>query len=84
MATHAVRVTQEPGVVRNVDDRELVDLARQGLLHSYEHTPEAADVLAGTSFEPVAKWKAPGKSTPVVVTPDPAGASVPVTAETEG
>lgn len=29
-----VRVTIEPGVVRSVDDSELEDLARQGLIHS--------------------------------------------------
>lgn len=30
-----VRVTQEPGVVREVDSAEFTDLSRQGLLHSH-------------------------------------------------
>lgn len=32
----AVRVTQEPGVVRHVTPEEFTDLARQGILHSHE------------------------------------------------
>lgn len=30
-----VRVTQEPGVVREVDEVEFIDLSRQGLIHSH-------------------------------------------------
>lgn len=30
-----VRVTQEPGVVREVSEQQYVDLARQGLIHSH-------------------------------------------------
>ncbi len=36
MASHRVTVTQEPAVVRTVGDRELLDLDRQGLIHSSE------------------------------------------------
>jgi hypothetical protein len=32
----AVRVTQEPGVVRNVTPEEFTDLERQGLLYAHE------------------------------------------------
>jgi len=66
---HAVRVTQEPGVVRLVDDSELIDLSRQGLIHSYEHTPEAAAVLGGT-LKGVQAWKAPKKGDETIEAPD--------------
>lgn len=65
---HAVRVTQEPGVVREIDSAELVDLARQGLIHSYEHTPEAAAVLGGT-IKGVKSWKAAEKGEDTVEAP---------------
>lgn len=58
VVTHPVRVTQEPGVVREVSDAELLDLARQGLIHSYDHTDEAKAILPegftvdGRRFEP--------------------------------
>lgn len=58
MAKHYARVTQEPGVVREIDDTELLALARQGLLHSYEHTAEAKTALGGRHVETPAKWKA--------------------------
>ena len=58
--THKVRVTQEPGVVREVDDAELNALARQGLVHSYERTDEAAAALPA-GFKTDHKWKAPAK-----------------------
>lgn len=62
---HPVRVTMEPGVVREVTDAELVDLARQGLIHSYKHTPAARVVLSGTV--PVhEKWQGPTKGEAVV------------------
>lgn len=36
MATKTrVRVTQEPNVVREVDDSEFLDLSRMGLIHSH-------------------------------------------------
>lgn len=55
---HKVRVTQEPHVVREVSDAELLDLARQGLIDSYNHTEEAKAILPegftvdGRRFEP--------------------------------
>lgn len=67
---HAVRVTIEPGVVREVEDVVLVDLARQGLIHSYEHTDAAAAVLGGT-IKGVAKWKGAERGEEIV-TADPA------------
>jgi hypothetical protein len=45
---HKVTVTQEPGVVREVDDTELMDLDRQGLIYSSESGEYGR-----------AKWKAP-------------------------
>lgn len=36
MSKHRVTVTQEPRVVRTVDDAELIDLDRQGLIYSSE------------------------------------------------
>ena len=55
---HKLRVTVEPGVVREVDDAELVDLARQGLIHSFEHTEAAAEVLDQHDLKPKVKsWK---------------------------
>lgn len=58
-----VRVTIEPGVVRSVDDAELIDLDRQGLIHSseaghgrHEWKPEEeADVVEASA--PVTKTK---------------------------
>lgn len=71
---HKLRVTQEPGVVREVDDAELVDLARQGLIHSYEHTDATADALDKFNLKPeVERWKAAKKGEDVVTaTPDAA------------
>lgn len=67
---HKLRVTIEPGVVREVDDAELVDLARQGLIHSYEHTDEAAAVLDRFDLKPKVKsWKAPEKGDDIVTAP---------------
>lgn len=63
---HSTRVTQEPGVVREVGDAELLDLHRQGLLHSYEHTDEAKAALGGSHVKTPGKWAAPGKDTEVV------------------
>lgn len=62
---HPVRVTIEPGVVREVEDVVLVDLARQGLIHSYEHTAAAEKVLGGT-IKGVQKWKPAEKGEPIV------------------
>ena len=36
MGKHLARATQEPGVVREVDDSALIDLDRQGLIYSSE------------------------------------------------
>lgn len=56
--------------MREVDDAELLDLHRQGILHSYDHTDEASAVLGGTVKTP-GKWKAPERGEEIV-TPDPA------------
>ena len=68
MAKHLARVTQEPGVVREVDDAELLDLHRLGILHSYEHTDEASAVLGGVVGTP-GKWSAPKKGAEIVEAP---------------
>lgn len=68
MGKHLARATQEPGVVREIDDAELLDLARQGLLYSYEHTDAAAAVLGGTVKTP-GKWKSPDRGDDVVTAP---------------
>lgn len=86
---HKLRVTIEPGVVREVDDAELVDLARQGLIHSYEHTDEAAVVLADYALKPsVKKWRDADKGEEIVTAPpaitDPAGAQQTPTGMTKG
>lgn len=60
-----VRVTMEPGVVRKVDDRELVDLDRQGLIHSsesgeygsHEWKPEETDANVVEASAPVTETK---------------------------
>lgn len=69
MSTHLVRVTQEPDVVRRVSGAELLDLSRQGLLHSYDRTDEAAAVLGGSHVKTPGKWKAAEKSADVVEAP---------------
>ena len=68
MGKHLARATQEPGVVREIDDAELLDLARQGLLYSYEHTDAAAAVLGGAVKTP-GKWKGPDRGDDVVTAP---------------
>ena len=79
MGKHLVRVTQEPGVVREVDDAELLDLARQGILHSFERTEEAKAVLADTPT-PSERWKPAPKGAEIVEAPpamtDPAGSQI--------
>jgi hypothetical protein len=65
-----VRVTIEPDVVREIDDAELVDLQRQGLIHSYEHTDHAAEVLPA-GFKAPNRWRAPDKSTEIIEAPAP-------------
>jgi hypothetical protein len=60
VAKHLARATQEPGVVREVDDAELLDLHRWGILHSYEHTDEASAALGGHVKTP-GKWASPKK-----------------------
>lgn len=77
---HKLRVTPEPTVVREVDDAELVDLARQGLIHSYEHTDAAATVLDTFDLRPsVAKWRDAGRGEEIVTPPpgvtDPAASA---------
>ena len=68
MGKHLARATQEPGVVREIDDAELLDLARQGLLYSYEHTDAAAAVLGGAVKTP-GKWKSPDRGEEIVEPP---------------
>lgn len=70
VAKHFVRVTQEPGVVREVDDTELVDLHRQGILHSFEHTAAAAAIVPA-GYKIKAKWKPAEKGADVVTAPEP-------------
>lgn len=60
-----VRVTQEPGVVREVDDRELVDLQRQGILHSFEHTEHALHVLP-KSYKAPNRWRGAEKGEEII------------------
>lgn len=67
--THRVRVTQEPTVVREITDAELLDLSRQGLIHSFEHTVEALAIVP-EGFKTEAKWSAP-KRGDGIVTPAP-------------
>ena len=85
MAKHLARATQEPGVVREVDDAELLDLHRQGILHAYEHTDEAAAVFGGSHVKTPGKWKPKERGDDVVTAPtamtDPAA---PATDDTKG
>lgn len=80
MSKHLARATQEPGVVREIDDGELLDLARQGILHSFKHTPETKAVLEGTRYQVVEKWKTVKDSDDIVTAPpgttDPAAPAV--------
>lgn len=82
--SHLVRATQEPDVVREVGDAELLDLARSGILHSFKHTPEAKAVLEGTVYPEVEKWVPVRKAEDIVTAPpgmtDPAA---PATGDTE-
>jgi hypothetical protein len=71
VTNHRVRATQEPGVVREVSDAELLDLARMGILHSFEHTDEAKAVLDGVTVGKLKAWKDPDRGDEIV-TPDPA------------
>lgn len=80
--THLVRATQEPGVVREIDDAELLDLARQGLLHSYDHTDEASVVLGGV-VKTESKWKGPNRGDNIV-TPPAAVTDTPASADEKG
>lgn len=84
MTNHLVRATQEPGVVREVGDAELVDLARQGLLHSYDHTDEAKAVLANVVVAGRQKpWKAPSRGEEIVE-PSPDVTEPPASADEKG
>ena len=82
MTKHLARATQEPGVVREVDDAELLDLHRLGILHSYEHTDAAEAALGGSHVKTPKAWKSPKKGDEIVVPPpamtDPAADAVPV------
>lgn len=70
MALHKLRVTLEPHVVREVDDAELLDLARQGLIDSYEKTDAAAAVLSQhNATGPSKKWADAKKGETTVVAP---------------
>lgn len=77
MSNHRVRATQEPGVVREVTDAELVDLHRQGILYSYEHTDEAKAALGGEHVKTPKSWKAPADREETVAAP-------PAVTDTEG
>jgi hypothetical protein len=78
-----VRVTQEPGVVREIDDAELIDLARQGLIHSYERTEEAKAVLVDTPVGRVKAWK-DAEHKADIVTPPPAVTDPPASIDQKG
>lgn len=82
VATNLVRVTQEPGVVREVDDRELIDLQRQGVLHSFEHTEHTLDVLP-KGYKAENRWKAADKVADIVTAPDPTTATNVGTTDTD-
>ena len=57
-----VRTTNEPGVVREVDDTELIDLERQGLIYSRE---------GDSTRKGEHKWQPKGRGEAVVTaTPD--------------
>lgn len=62
-----VRVTIEPGVVREVDDAELLDLHRQGLLHSFERSAVTDAVTDGAKSPH--KWQAPKKGEETIEAP---------------
>lgn len=47
--THAIRTTINPGEVIKVDDAELVDLTRQGLVKSAESDDKPADTKGKAS-----------------------------------
>lgn len=47
--THAIRTTINPGEVIKVDDAELVDLTRQGLVKSVESDDKPADTKGKAS-----------------------------------
>lgn len=84
VTNHLVRATQEPGVVREVDDAELVDLARQGLLHSYERTDAAKEALADVRVLGTQKpWKAPARGEEIVE-PSPDVTEPPASADEKG
>lgn len=69
VAKTLVRVTQEPNVVREVDDAVFLDLSRQGLIYSHNRGD-------GTSPE---KWAAKKKNEEVV---EQAPEIAPTTSET--
>lgn len=69
MTNHRVRATQEPGVVREVSDAELLDLARLGILHSFEHTDAAKAVLDGVNVGKLKAWKDPERGDEIITAP---------------
>lgn len=80
--SHLARATQEPDIVREIEDSELLDLHRQGILYSYEHTDEASVVLGGVVKTP-GKWKAPDKGAELAK-PAPDAAAAPASADQKG
>lgn len=62
-----VRVTIEPSVVREVDDAELLDLHRQGLLYSFERS-ETTDAVTDGAKSPH-RWQAPAKGDDIIEAP---------------
>jgi hypothetical protein len=77
VTSHRVRATIEPAVVREVTDAELLDLHRQGILHSYEHTDDAKAALGGEHVKTPKSWKAPADREETVTAP-------PAVTDTEG
>lgn len=80
---HHVRATLEPDVVREVSGAELLDLSRQGLLHSYDRTDAAQAALGGSHVKTPGKWKAADKPSEIV-TASPALTDAPASADEKG
>jgi hypothetical protein len=74
VATTKVRTTIEPGVVREVDDAELVDLYRQGLIHSLERD-ERHKVL-GVAAPKGSRWVPAERGDDIVTAPAPVTATL--------
>lgn len=79
VATTKVRTTIEPGVVREVDDAELVDLYRLGLIASLERDDRHAAL--GVTAPKGSRWVPAEKGADIVTAPAPLTATTTDTAE---